>query len=59
MEEKQTDVRTSENGLQISCEIDDVLTYAAIHNGARIVRDICLKNTSGADLDQLAVGEAL
>lgn len=55
MEEKQTDVRTSENGLQISCEIDDVLTYAAIHNGARIVRDICLKNTSGADLDQLAV----
>lgn len=48
-------VKTVRNGLQLSSEIDDVLTYAIIHNGAHIVRDICVKNVSEADLDHLKV----
>lgn len=50
MEEKSTN---AESRLSLTCEIDDVLTYAIVHNGARTVRDICLKNTSDSDLDHL------
>lgn len=44
-----------ENGLILSCEIDDVLTYAAVHNGEDIVRDICIKNSLERDLEYLTV----
>lgn len=54
-EEKQAVVKTTENDLQLSCEIDDVLTYATVHNGAHIVRDIFIKNVSEADIDNLIV----
>lgn len=46
---------TTTNVLQLSCEIDDVLTYAIVHNGAHIVRDVCVKNVSETDLDNLVV----
>lgn len=45
----------SKNVLQLTCDIDDVLTYAIVHNGVHIVRDICIKNISEADLDNLMV----
>lgn len=46
---------TSKNVLHLTCDIDDVLTYAIVHNGVHIVRDICIKNISEADLDDLMV----
>lgn len=51
--EKQTVVSIAKNVLQLTCDIDDVLTYATVHNGAHIVRDICVKNISESDLDGL------
>ncbi len=52
-EEKQAAADTAKNQLQLTCDIDDVLTYATIHNGVHIVRDICVKNISESDLDHL------
>lgn len=46
-------LKQNDNGLLLTCDIDDVLTYAAVHNGAHIVRDICVKNISESDLDNL------
>ena len=37
----------------ISCEANDVLNYAAIHNGASVVRDITLVNLTDDDLRDL------
>lgn len=51
--EKQTVVSNAKNVLQLTCDIDDVLTYATVHNGAHIVRDICVKNISESDMDNL------
>lgn len=52
-EENQTVINLADHGLELICNIDDVLTYAIIHNGAHIVRDICVKNVSENDLDHL------
>lgn len=41
--------------LELSCEIDDVLTYAIVHNGAHIVRDVCVKNISESDINHLVI----
>lgn len=41
--------------LKLFCEIDDVITYAVVHNGAHIIRDICVKNTSEEDIDGLII----
>ncbi len=41
--------------LELICDMDDVLTYAAVHNGAQLVRDICIKNISEKDLESLTV----
>lgn len=54
-EDKLEEVTEAKEVLQLSCEIDDVLTYATVHNGAHVVRDICVKNISQADLDNLVV----
>ena len=39
--------------LQLACDMDDMLTYAAVHNGTHIVRNICVKNISESDQDHL------
>lgn len=52
-EEKQVVVNTAKDILRLACDMDDVLTYATVHNGAHIVRDICVKNISESDLDDL------
>lgn len=54
-QEKQPVVNTPESCLQLTSNIDDVLTYAIIHNGAHIVRDICVKNVSEIALDNLLI----
>ena len=36
--------------LELTCEIDDVLTYAGIQNGYQPIRQILVKNTSDQDL---------
>lgn len=48
-------IKKAKMSLELSCEIDDVLTYAVVHNGAHIVRDICVKNGSEADIDHLMI----
>lgn len=53
--EKQPGIDTAEDCLQLTINIDDVLTYAIVHNGAHIVRDICVKNISDSDLDHLRI----
>lgn len=53
--EEPEEVMPAKNVLQLSCEIDDVLTYAIVHIGAYVVRDVCVKNVSEADLDNLVV----
>lgn len=50
-----TTATPAKNALQLTCEIDDVLTYAVVHNGAHVVRDVCVKNISEADLENLIV----
>lgn len=54
-EAKQAVVNPANNGLQLTCDIDNVLTYAIVHNGAHIVRDICVKNISESDMDSLII----
>lgn len=39
----------------MTIEADDVITYAIQQNGGRIVRDICLKNTTEEDIDDLLI----
>lgn len=41
------------SSVHLACEIDDVINYALVHNGASIVRDIYIKNVSETDLDYL------
>ena len=43
------------SALQLSCDVDDVLNYAIVHNGVHIIRDICLKNESEEEFQDLTV----
>ena len=52
-EENQTVIKPADHGLQLTCNIDDMLNFAIIHNGDHIVRDIWVKNGSETDLDHL------
>lgn len=52
-EKNQTVITPVAHDLQLNCNIDDVLTYAIVHNGAHIIRDICVKNVSETDRDHL------
>ena len=46
-------VNKPENSIVLACEIDEVINYALVHNGASIVRDICIKNTSETERNAL------
>ena len=48
-------IRDAKTGLELSVESDDVITYAIQQNMAGIVRDICIKNTTEKDIDNLVV----
>ena len=54
-EEEEPAVSPAKNCLQLTSNIDDVLNFAIIHNGAHIVRDICVKNVSEIDLEHLMI----
>ena len=41
------------NKIEISIEADDVITYAVQQNGIEIIDDICIKNMTEADLNDL------
>lgn len=43
------------DNIQISVETDDVINYAIQQNGGKIVRDICIKNLSETDIDNLII----
>lgn len=38
--EREGILKQNDNGLLLTCDIEDVLTYAAVHNSAHIVRDM-------------------
>lgn len=46
-------VNKPENSIVLACEIDEVINYALVHNGASVVRDICIKNTSETERNAL------
>lgn len=52
--EKDREICTTES-LRLTCEMDDVLTYAIVHNGGNMIRDICIKNISENDLVNLTL----
>lgn len=43
------------NGMEIICRIDEYLTYALIHNGDSIVREISLKNNYEENLENVVL----
>ena len=43
------------NGMEITCRIDEYLTYALIHNGDSIVREISLKNNYEENLENIVL----
>ncbi|QNM06344.1 hypothetical protein [Qiania dongpingensis] len=54
-EEYPAAANEADNGLQLSCNIDDVFNLAIVHNGVHIVKDICVKNVSETDWDNLLI----
>lgn len=50
-EEKKPD----KNSLEVVCDINKVLSFASVHNGYHMIRDIYIKNVSEMDLDHLMV----
>ena len=54
-EQKSEQLKKEQNGIEMTIEADDVITYAIQQNGGRIVRDICLKNTTEEDIDDLLI----
>lgn len=48
-------MKTENHDVQLFCEIDDVLTYAIVHNGTHFIRDICVKNNSQSSLENLVI----
>ena len=53
-EEKKADViKLSKDNLELSIEIDDVLTYAVYQQGAKIISDICVKNNAEEAIENL------
>ena len=54
-EQKSEQLKKEQNGIEMTIEADDVITYAIQQNGGRIVRDICLKNTTEEDVDDLLI----
>lgn len=54
-EKKDGILSKEENGLQLSCEIEDVVNYAIQQNGIPIIREVCVKNTSEEDIDCLVI----
>ena len=54
-EQKSEQLKKEQNGIEMTIEADDVITYAIQQNGGRIVRDICLKNITEEDIDDLLI----
>lgn len=48
-------MKTENHDVQLFCEIDDALTYAIVHNGTHLIRDICVKNNAETDLENLVI----
>ena len=43
------------NRAELICQIDDVLTYAAVHNGIQIVRSVGVRSLSEADMEDVVL----
>lgn len=53
MKTQQPVTANAVSSVHLACEIDEVINYALVHNGASIVRDICIKNTSETERNAL------
>lgn len=54
-EQKLEIIAAAKNGLQLTFEIDDVMTYALQQQGVDIVDEVCIKNTTDKDINDLIV----
>ena len=54
-EQKNELITKAKSGIEMTVEADDVITYAIQQNGGQIVRDICLKNTTEEEIDDLLI----
>ncbi len=46
---------TSVPGVELTCDIDDVMTYALVHNGAQIIENVIIKNHTEETLQGLTL----
>lgn len=59
MEQSKTDeerfeiIKKAKRGLELSIESDEVVTYALQQQGVSIIDDVCIKNTTDQDIDDL------
>lgn len=52
-EERIEIIKKIQEGLELSVEADDVVTYAIQQQGVNIIDDVCFKNTTEIELDNL------
>ena len=55
VEPKNEIVGENRNGIEFSVECDDVITYAIQQHGGKIVRDVCVKNTTEVSVKNLVL----
>ncbi len=53
VEERFEIIRKARNGLELSIESDEVVTYAIQQQGIPIIDDVCIKNTTDRDIEDL------
>lgn len=51
----ETTFKKAKEGIEFSAECDDIITYAIQQHGVKIVRDVCIKNTTDVSVKNLVL----
>ncbi|SCY63061.1 DUF3320 domain-containing protein [Butyrivibrio sp. INlla14] len=54
-EEKKIIISKAQNGIELTVDVEEVITYAIQQNGGDVVRDIVVKNTLDEDLSDIVL----
>ena len=54
-EERQEMLKKAKEGLELSVESDEVVNYAIEQQGISVVDDVCIKNTTNQDINDLTL----
>lgn len=54
-EEKKEQVKKAVDKIELTVDIDDVMNYAIQQNGVNFVNEVCVKNNTGVDLEDLTL----